>query len=277
MVSWNLWWRFGRWRDRAAAIRSVLLQARPDLCGLQEVWACDGVNLAAEIADELGLGWAWNPSPLPERWQQRAGEPTAEIGNAVLTRWPISETVELRLPAGDTGDEARTAILVIVDTPSGRIPFATTQLTSAPWDSATREAQVKALAGLLAAHTDHEYPVILTGDLNAEPDSDEVRLLCGHKTPPARPGFVLVDAWRYADVDAIPWTWDRANPHVTATMEPSARIDYVLVGPPHDGRGRVCSVERLGHRPVGDVWPSDHAGLLVRLGADAARSARPLA
>jgi endonuclease/exonuclease/phosphatase family metal-dependent hydrolase len=155
---------------------------------------------------------------------------------------------------------------VVVDAPDSRIPFATTQLTSAPWDSASRMAQVKELAGLLAAHDVHDFPVVLTGDLNAEPDSDEVRLLCGHKTPPAHPRFVLVDAWRYAEVDAIAWTWDRANPHVAATMEPSARIDYVLVGPPRDGRGRICSVERLGHRPVRGVWPSDHAGVLVELG-----------
>jgi endonuclease/exonuclease/phosphatase family metal-dependent hydrolase len=268
VVTWNLWWRFGRWRDRAAAIRSVLLGARPDICGLQEVWADDGVNLADEIAAELGMNWAWNPSPFPERWQQRADEPAAEIGNAVLTRWPICDAIELPLPPGDSGDEARTAILVIVDAPRGGIPFATTQLTSAPWDSASRIAQVKELAGLLAAHDVHDYPVVLTGDLNAEPDSDEVRLLGGHKTPPARPGFVLVDAWRYAEMDAIPWTWDRANPHVAATMEPSARIDYVLVGPPRDGRGRISSVERVGHRPVRGVWPSDHAGLLVQLGVE---------
>jgi endonuclease/exonuclease/phosphatase family metal-dependent hydrolase len=268
VVTWNLWWRFGRWRDRAAAIRSVLLEARPDICGLQEVWGDDGVNLAGELAAELELRWAWNPSPFPEPWQQRADEPAAEIGNAVLTRWPISETIELRLTAGDSGDAARTAILVIVDAPAGRIPFATTQLTSAPWDSASRIAQVKQLAGLLAAHDVHDFPVVLTGDLNAEPDSDEVRLLGGHKTPPARPGFVLVDAWRYAEMNVIPWTWDRANPHVAAAMEPSARIDYVLVGPPRDGRGRVSSVERLGHRPVRGVWPSDHAGLLVKLGVE---------
>ena len=41
-------------------------------------------------------------------------------------------------------------------------------------------------------------PVVVLGDMNAEPDSDEIRLLCGHKTAPAREGFVLVDAWRYA-------------------------------------------------------------------------------
>ena len=268
VVTWNLWWRFGRWQDRATAIRSVLLQARPDLCGLQEIWADDGVNFAEELAAALGMSWAWNPSPFPERWQQRTGEPAAEIGNAVLSRWPICETIELRLPPGDSGDQARTAILVIVDAPGGRIPFATTQLTSAPWDSASRKGQVMELAGLLAAHDVHDYPVVLTGDLNAEPDSDEVRLLCGHKTPPARPGFVLVDAWRYAEIDAIPWTWDRANPHVAATMEPSARIDYVLVGPPRHGRGRISSAQRLGHRPIRAVWPSDHAGLLVELGAE---------
>jgi endonuclease/exonuclease/phosphatase family metal-dependent hydrolase len=139
VVTWNLWWRFGPWRDRAAAIRSLLGEARPDICGLQEVWADDGVNFAGELAAELGMSWAWNPSPMPERWQQRAGEPTAEIGNAVLTPWPIIDTIELRLPPCDSGDEARTAILVIVDAPGGRIPFATTQLTSAPWASASRK------------------------------------------------------------------------------------------------------------------------------------------
>jgi endonuclease/exonuclease/phosphatase family metal-dependent hydrolase len=270
VVTWNLWWRFGRWRDRAAAIRSVLLEARPDICGLQEVWADNGVNFAGELAAELGMTLAWSPSPFPERWQQRVGEPAAEIGNAVLTRWPISKTIELRLPPGESGDEARTAILVIVDAPGGRVPFATTQLTSAPWDSASRQAQVRELAGLLAEHDLHDCPVVLTGDLNAEPDSDEVRLLCGHKTRPARPGFMLVDAWRYAGMNAIPWTWDRANPHVAATLEPSARIDYVLVGPPRHGRGRIGSVERLGYRPVRGVWPSDHAGLLVELGVEEA-------
>jgi endonuclease/exonuclease/phosphatase family metal-dependent hydrolase len=91
VVTWNLWWRFGRWRDRAAAIRSVLLEARPDLCGLQEVWADDGVNVAGEVAADLGMSWAWSPSPFPERWRQRAAEPAAEIGNAVLTRWPTDD------------------------------------------------------------------------------------------------------------------------------------------------------------------------------------------
>jgi endonuclease/exonuclease/phosphatase family metal-dependent hydrolase len=113
-----------------------------------------------------------------------------------------------------------------------------------------------------------DYPLVVAGDMNAEPDSDEIRLLCGHKTAPAREGFVLIDAWRYAPEGAVAWTWDRANPHVLSTMEPSSRIDYVLVGPPHPGRrGHVRSIRRIGTEPVRGVWPSDHAGVLAELEA----------
>jgi endonuclease/exonuclease/phosphatase family metal-dependent hydrolase len=124
---------------------------------------------------------------------------------------------------------------------------------------------VRALVTFLAGRRREAYPIILVGDLNAEPDSDEVRLLCGHKTAPAASRFVLVDAWRYA-ADAVPWTWDRANPHLLATGEPSSRIDYVLVGPPHaSDRGRVRSAWRIGAEPVAGVWASDHAGVIAEL------------
>lgn len=105
-----------------------------------------------------------------------------------------------------------------------------------------------------------------TGDLNAEPDADEIRLLGGHKTAPVVPGLVLVDAWRYADPMSPGWTWDRRNPYVAATGEPSARIDYVLVGlPAASGAGQVRSVRLIGDRPVHGIWPSDHAGVLAEL------------
>jgi endonuclease/exonuclease/phosphatase family metal-dependent hydrolase len=159
--------------------------------------------------------------------------------------------------------------MCVIESPTGRIPVAVTQLTSAPWDSATRCEQVRALVRFLAEREREDYPVVVTADLNAEPDSDEVRLLCGHKTAPAADGFVLIDAWRYASTDADDWTWDRANPHVLSTLEPSARIDYVLVGPPHGRLGHVLSVRRIGAAPVGGVWPSDHAGVLAELDSGA--------
>jgi endonuclease/exonuclease/phosphatase family metal-dependent hydrolase len=65
VATWNLWWRFGSWRERADAIRSVLRETTPDICGLQEVWAEGGQNLAAELADELEMHWDWVGSPQP--------------------------------------------------------------------------------------------------------------------------------------------------------------------------------------------------------------------
>jgi endonuclease/exonuclease/phosphatase family metal-dependent hydrolase len=280
LLTWNLWWRFGHWRERLHAIEAVLEQAQPDICGLQEVWAVGDDNQAARLAGVLGLDWTWLRAPDSRSWQRRAGKAEAVVGNAeavvgnaVLTRWPIVERVELGLPG--TGAQPRTALLVVIQTPAGRMPFATTQFSSDPSASATRCRQVEAVIDLLVAHDQHELPVVLTGDLNAEPDSDEVRLLGGHKTAPVRSGFVLIDAWSYAAPDAIPWSWDRANPHVLETNEPNARIDYVFTGVPrHDGRGAVRFVTRIGADPVGGVWASDHAGLIVDIQAGSSRSAK---
>jgi hypothetical protein len=78
----------------------------------------------------------------------------------------------------------------------------------------------------------------------------------GHKTAPMVPGLVLVDAWRYADPMSPGWTWDRPNPYVAATGEPSARIDNVLVGLPRPlAPIRVESVRLIGDQPLDGIWP----------------------
>ena len=266
VASWNLWWRFGPWEQRRDAVAAVLADARPDVCGLQEVWAGRGDHLAALLAERLGMHWAWTPSPAPERWQQRLGDPAMQIGNAILSRWPITEQASQPLPADPVADDGRTVLFARTQTPTGPLPFVTTQLTSAIGQSAVRCRQVAALCRFVAAHTNPDFPPVVTGDLNAEPDADEIRLLGGHKTAPVVPGLVLVDAWSYADPMSPGWTWDRRNPYVAATGEPSARIDYVLVGlPTASGAGRVRSVRLIGDRPVDGVWPSDHAGVLAEL------------
>ena len=266
VATWNLWWRFGPWEQRRDAITAVLADARPDVCGLQEVWAGRGEHLAALLAERLGMHWAWTASPAPERWQERIADPAMEIGNAILSRWPITEQASQPLPAGDGADDSRTMLFARVQTPTGPLPFITTQLTSTIGQSLVRCQQVAALCRFVAVHAGQGFPPVVTGDLNAEPDADEIRLLGGHETAPVVPGLVLVDAWRYADPMSPGWTWDRRNPYVAATGEPSARIDYVLVGlPAASGAGQVQSVRLIGDRPVHGIWPSDHAGVLAEL------------
>jgi endonuclease/exonuclease/phosphatase family metal-dependent hydrolase len=270
VVTWNLWWRFGPWEQRRAAILAVLRELRPDVVGLQEVWADDRENLAEWLAEELGLRCIWAASNTPQRSQRRLGDTSIQVGNAVLSRWPVLDAQVARFPGVDDEDE-RLAVHTRLQTPIGELPFLTTHLSSPVDASGTRVAQVVEVAKFVAACAcDTELPSVVTGDMNAWPDSDEVRLLCGYKTAPAVPGLVLMDAWEFAD-PAQQWaTWDPANPFVAASL-PRARIDYILLTQPRPaGLGRVLSVRRAGDQPVGGVWPSDHFAVVADLATEAA-------
>jgi endonuclease/exonuclease/phosphatase family metal-dependent hydrolase len=265
-MTWNLWWRFGDWQRRQPGIMRVLQAAHPDVVGLQEVWATATENQAQIVANKLGMCVAWSPSPAPEFFQRRLGDRSVAVGNAILSRWPIECHRECVLPSG-ADDFGRTALLALVATPAGIMPFVTTQLCSAIGHSELRSKQVRTLTSLISEHSPKEASPVVTGDFNAEPDSDEIRLLGGHKTPPAVADLVLLDSWRYADPADPGWTWARTNPAVRATGEPDARIDYIFLGY-RSSRARTAHVRRAwlaGNEPVDGIWPSDHAAIVAEL------------
>jgi endonuclease/exonuclease/phosphatase family metal-dependent hydrolase len=258
ILSWNLWWRYGPWEQRREAIAAALAELQPDLCGLQEVWGAHGENQAAQLAERLGMHWCWTAAS-----KERNG---LTLGNAILSRWPIATEAQAALPAGGPEEEGRMALQARIDTPGGALPMFTTHLTYGLGRSQVRVAQVRALAEFAAGHVaDCAYPPVVTGDLNAEPGSDELRLLGGLLTAPAAPGLVLIDAWRYADPGDPGFTWDRRNGYQASSIVPDSRIDYILVGPHRHGRGRVQSVRLGGTAPVDGVWPSDHFAVVAEL------------
>ena len=262
MVTWNLWWRFGDWERRLDAIRSVLTELQPDVCGFQEVWTERGRNQAEVLAAEFGMYGSFAPVPVLAARRRDFPDHTVGAGNAVISRWPIRESNICQLP----GDDGRNVLHTAIDAPPGRLDFFTTQLTSAVGRSADRRTQIADVGKFIVAKRNGIYPPILTGDFNAEPDSDEMRQLGGHLTKGLTKNLVLIDAWRYADAGEHGFTWDRRNPHVRASLEPSARIDYIMVGPPvAAGRGAVEFVRLCGTEPVNDVWASDHAGVVADL------------
>jgi endonuclease/exonuclease/phosphatase family metal-dependent hydrolase len=268
VVTWNLWWRFGDWQARFEAISAVLQEAAPDVVGLQEVWARGSVNAAGLLAKRLGMHWAWVPSPHPQRWQRKIGDSALAMGNAVLSRWPVAGVAHADLPGPLPGaPDGRRVLHGALDTPAGRLPFFTTQLSAFPGRSGLRCRQVREIAAFVASHSpDDGLPPVVTGDLNAVPESDEVRLLEGFLTEPAVPDLLLVDAWRYAAPSDRGITWSRSNPHAAKTGEPDARIDYVLVGTPRGaGSALIESARVVGDRPRDGVWPSDHAAVVVDL------------
>ncbi|MDQ3698771.1 MAG: endonuclease/exonuclease/phosphatase family protein [Gemmatimonadota bacterium] len=96
-------------------------------------------------------------------------------------------------------------------------------------------------------------PVVVTGDLNADPASEPYRILTrdtiGHATPPLRDALVASRDAHYGPNST--WTAFRA-------IEPGRRIDYVLVSP---------QVRVLKHAILPDSWndrfPSDHLPVLA--------------
>lgn len=273
IVTWNLWWRFGPWEERSKAILTVLRELRPDVVGLQEVWGNGDDNFAARAAAELGLHWTWAPfEGGTGRWRQRADETGYGVGVAVLSRWPVAARAVAPLPPG-VNDDGRVALHALLDAPERPVAFFTTHLEPVPSLSAVRCEQVRTLGAFVAAHRDAtDFPPVVTGDHNAWPDSDEMRMLGGYKAPPSVPGLTLIDAWEFAEPGARPYTWDAQNPFATPRGDPSARIDYVHVGQPGPGGlGRVLSVARAGTAPVGGVWPSDHVAVVADLAEHADR------
>jgi endonuclease/exonuclease/phosphatase family metal-dependent hydrolase len=260
-MSWNLWWRHGPWEERRQAIAATLAGVQPDLCGFQEVWGGPAENLAVDLAGRLGMHWCW----VEAGKVRDPGGTELFIGNAILSRWPITTQEACALPVS-VSDEARVAVHARIDAPGGALPLFTTHLTYGPGRSALRAAQVRALARFVEEHSGGcAYPPVVTGDLNAEPGSDEMRLLGGLLADPAVPGLVLLDAWRYADPGDPGFTWDLRNGYQGDSQIPDSRIDYILVGLPRQGRGRVESVRLAGTAPVDGVWPSDHFAVVADL------------
>lgn len=261
VLSWNLWWRFGPWAARQPAITATLQRLAPDVVCLQEVWEDrDGVRQADQLAAALGgyhvahaagLGFDLAPETL---------------GNSILSRWPIRAHEARPLPAPPGLDELRVVLRAEIDGPRGPIEVFVTHLNWRMDQSDVRQAQVRAICEFIAETSDQRtFPPVLAGDFNAEPASEEVRMVTGLTTV-AVPKLVFLDAWRTAGDGGPGYTWSSDNPFTAIDCEPDRRLDYVFVGYPRDlGAGQVVSARVEGSTPVDGIYPSDHYAILAEV------------
>jgi endonuclease/exonuclease/phosphatase family metal-dependent hydrolase len=258
VLTWNLWWQFGPWRERQGAILSVLQSQSPDIVFLQEVWAQEGgLDQAQWLADELNMNVVRTEGP----WYDNG----VSLGNAILSRWPIVSWQVHRLPDVTGAPSYRRAIVAQVETPHGRLWTVCTHLDHAFDGSATRVAQCEALCGIvdqLRVDPQVEMPVVLAGDFNAVPDSDEMRMMTGRREP-AIDGLVFTDLWEVAGQDAG-LTWRRDNPYIEDSAWPNRRLDYIFVSWPRPRPlGNPLRTWLAGLESIGGVYPSDHAAVVA--------------
>lgn len=260
VLTLNLWHDSGPWKDRAVEIRRWIDRLDPDLVGFQEVLQGGTFDQAAELLE--GRGYRIEFARAMHFWR----DPAVGFGNAVASRWPILDREELRLPESGE-DERRVALSVTVDSPFGPLSFTVTHLNWKLHHGSIRERQVVALCDLVLRRRPRGgFPPILVGDFNAEPDSAEVRYVCGLQSIGGR-SVHLRDAWRCVGRgDGI--TWSNRNDYARPWLEPERRIDYVFVGPPAPGgAGLVESARVVCDEPRDGIWPSDHFGVYAELRA----------
>lgn len=257
LATWNLWWRHGDLDARAPAILETIRSVDPDVIGMQEVCSRDP-DQVAWLRDELGLHVVSAPGGDEDRFT---------IVNAIASRWPILESDWRFLDVGDQ-PKHRTVLWARVDTPHGPWDVFTTHLSHGFHQSALRSRQLDEIAEWVGERRrldrDPQLPPVVTGDLNAVPDSDEIRRLTGRRDP-AVPGLVFSDAWELVG-DGPGETYSEANPYVNDSAWPERRLDYVMVSwPRRRPNGNPKRATRFGFDAVDGTVPSDHWGVAVDL------------
>jgi endonuclease/exonuclease/phosphatase family metal-dependent hydrolase len=256
VVTWNVWGRYGEWQRRQAALEDVLASATPDVVCLVESWSSAETTQAARIARRLGL----DHHVFVGDWQQDGWV----SGIGLVSRWPITAT-RRRTLHGEGGAGAGEVLAATIEGERGPIDLFAVMLDYPLHASAIRQEQVRQLVRLIAGTDRRHHLVVVCGDFNAGPDSDEIRMLTGRSATGA-PGLVFYDAWEVAGDGTAGHTWSNRNPLAAVGRYPDRRFDYVLSAWPRRGAvGHPTHCELLGVVPTDAPQLSDHYGVLCDL------------
>jgi endonuclease/exonuclease/phosphatase family metal-dependent hydrolase len=160
------------------------------------------------------------------------GAPPRQFGTAILSRYPIVSSSNTHLYRSPNLEQ-RGLLRAVIDVHGVLVDAYNTHLeVSSESDRLRQAAQIKSLIGTPGA------PTVLTGDMNAAPDTPEIATLKGF----------LTDTWPVAG----------AGPGYTSVSStPTRRIDYVF------GAG---GVKPMTDRLIGtDPAASDHLPVVATL------------
>jgi endonuclease/exonuclease/phosphatase family metal-dependent hydrolase len=256
VLTLNLWNRSGPWERRLPRVREWVDKLEPDVIGFQEVLRREGYDQVGEICDGLAFNIEHASVIAYDGY---------DFGNAVASRWPISDAASIELPSGERS-EGRCAVNAMIAAPFGELSFTSTHLNWKLHDGRSREMQVVALADfVLSRRPRGGFPPIVVGDFNAEPDSDEIRFMTGHHSLDGR-SVMFYDGWRLGGDGSSGTTWSNRNEFASIALEPERRIDYIFGGYPRrmtddHGVGKIDTCRVVCNDAVDGIWPSDHFGV----------------
>jgi endonuclease/exonuclease/phosphatase family metal-dependent hydrolase len=257
VVTWNVWGRYGSGPEaRQTALEDVLAQVEPDVICLNEAWRHGASSQPERIARRLGMPY----HHFAGDWQQEDWV----SGTGLVCRWPMSEPQNRPLRAED-GTGTGQVLHVTITGERGPIQLFAVMLDYPLGASAVRQDQVRQLVRFIGEVASRRDLVIVCGDCNTDPDSDEIRMLTG-RAAVASPGMVFYDSWEMAGDGSPGFTWSNRNPLAAISLYPNRRFDYIFSAwPRRGGVGHPVNCELLGVRPPEQDQISDHYGLLADL------------
>ncbi len=223
--------------DRVAR---VIRSLDPDVVTLQEI---DSVTSRTGFEDQAArLGEMTGMRAIFGGFMDYRG---GRYGMALLSRYPIIEWVNHRLPDGAEPRSALAARVELMRPGYGRAPSLVVVGIHLYATAEEREAQALRVVELFRAE---QAPVVLAGDFNSEPDSEVLRLLeseGGWKRPVKR-----------------------GQAFTFPSEVPEREIDFILLRP-----GNRFAVRE--HRVVAEPLASDHRPVLMELELLSADSSDP--
>jgi endonuclease/exonuclease/phosphatase family metal-dependent hydrolase len=256
VLSMNIWGVRGDWPARRTALADELHRLDPDLLTLQETIVTDGYD---QVADVLEDGY----HILHGSYREPDGQ-----GITIASRWPVTAVHDLDLQQGErTADFACCTLIAQVQTPDGPLVLANHFPSYKPQLEAEREAQaVIAARAIEKAAPDLGVPVIVAGDMDADPCAASIRFWTGLQAIDGT-SVCYHDAWEKVHPGEPGHTYTPQNPIMVDGGWPFRRIDFVLVRCGEHG-GPALAVDDcrivLG-APVDGVQASDHYGVLADL------------
>jgi endonuclease/exonuclease/phosphatase family metal-dependent hydrolase len=272
VVTWNVWGRYGADCEvRQEALEQTLEQTAPDLVCLVEAWRQGDSTQSGRVAARLGLAHhrfvgdrEQKDREQQDREQQDREQQDWVSGIGLVSRWPMTEPRRRPLRAQD-GSGFGEAVHVAVAGDRGLIQLFAVMLDYPLDASGLRQHQVRQLVRFIAETASRRDPIVVCGDFNAGPDSDEIRMLTGRSAPVA-PGMVFYDAWEMAGDGSPGFTWSNRNPLAAIGLYPDRRFDYIFSAwPRRGGAGHPTGCSLLGVRAPQEQQLSDHYGLAADL------------
>jgi endonuclease/exonuclease/phosphatase family metal-dependent hydrolase len=244
------------WERRRTVLSAGIAALEPDVVLLQESFVTPDHDYTTDI---LGDGWETVHATT------RASDGG---GISIASRWPIVDVHELDLKdvSERTFDFACTTLMAEVHAPE---PFGTMVIVNHFPDYHTtheveRERQTVIAARSVEARLDRGFAhVLLGGDLDAEPDAASLRFLAGKQSLEGM-SVCYQNAWDACHPGEPGHTFTPDNP-LAPRMWPFRRIDHILIRCGDDDMPtlEIAACELAFNQPVGEVWGSDHFGLVA--------------